>query len=1133
MTSRAQQPPVNLKERIAALQQRNVSQTQRPSVPSLSVNQPTVPSGGLRDKIAKFEQKGGIPVPRGSFGLGAPPTAESKQTRKKGELYGNRIPSAVRVASGSSAPPMSRSTSPLFSSGGRNFSLLGLDYDDFSDAADSPRDSQALRSLSPSPTPDDTLENSRAFRSKSRSTSFAAALDIARRAEALSELNGGGDTYSRECSLSPPTSPIPGSSLSSMDMDEHDTPVIVSDGSSSPQEDALSAVDEPCVTVSPSDIAEDSLALSDLTLDNSSLQEDALSAVDEPCVTVSPSDVAEDSPALLDLTLDNSETDANLNTTASSMDSSDLTDISLQSADAPMDKPDTPTPAAPIELERSHSPVPFATLPSPPPPPVICVTDDVGTHTEVASDLANAANEEDSYINVNINASAGVAAPELDHPGANDVILYDRVSVEVSELPQYQLLRTPDTAAVEQHRVSSSPESSRPGSVAMASRSAESILASVEFLEAGNAYMERDHTELIPIPDSPFVINSHDAESTPVPSQPSSPARESFSLPMLMNPLPRPVSMIETSPSHITTTHRKTNSGTQASIQPFESSPYPTETEFGELTMHKLSHSFSRLRTESGPVTSGDPSFSAVVHGKVREVATLPSRTLYPPYTPQMNRIKRTVAVEPPLSPGSGELALLLKNAALLERSLMNGELPSEVGYEDKKRVVSTPENPQHVEETKAAEIRLPRVLGKDEPVRRKRSFRVPQVLARNKSKTRDGASKTSQDSVVEQGEAISCNGRATSGPDSDQTCSTSGHIRHGSGSVLDVTPEADRPPTPPPKSPRSKYLASFRKLASASRSSTFHDASRQSVSSEISSDDSLPVVTPPDISPDLAESETIRPGTGTGVGFRASAPSGIVWPSLSPKKNGSINRASSFAEKMWRRGRTKSTISIASTTDSDDRSTLGTIKSVLPRLNRKPSAPAISKTTTGATQSSSPQDNIIVPPVRSQSLRSLHFASQRPPLPPPGTMPPLPHAYSDLLALPGASQQSKFDHALGSHQGSHGSTSTPPRPVSWATVSSNVSSPSTLLDRELFDAFPSVPQNLPSHLPQGYAVGLSVSESEGGWKTPTQINPHPIPEQSAASIDRSNTIRRPRTSTETCKQISTVTLDQGLDDSS
>ncbi|KAJ3793288.1 hypothetical protein GGU11DRAFT_692074, partial [Lentinula aff. detonsa] len=92
---RAQVPPVNLKERIAALQQKNADQSQRPTSPppttagsSSSVPQSNV--AALREKIAKFEKKGGVPVPRGSFGLGAPPS-DSGQSKTSRELYGNRI----------------------------------------------------------------------------------------------------------------------------------------------------------------------------------------------------------------------------------------------------------------------------------------------------------------------------------------------------------------------------------------------------------------------------------------------------------------------------------------------------------------------------------------------------------------------------------------------------------------------------------------------------------------------------------------------------------------------------------------------------------------------------------------------------------------------------------------------------------------------------------------------------------------------------------------------------------------------------------------------------------------------------------------------------------------------------------
>ncbi|KAH7929633.1 hypothetical protein BV22DRAFT_114427 [Leucogyrophana mollusca] len=112
-TSRAQAPPVNLKERIAALQQRNVSPGQ--SQNSQMANKSLPPVGGLRDKIAKFEQKGGVPVPRGSFGMGAPQLAENAPAKKRGELYGNRIQGLGRPSvsrSGSPMPPSDSESSP-------------------------------------------------------------------------------------------------------------------------------------------------------------------------------------------------------------------------------------------------------------------------------------------------------------------------------------------------------------------------------------------------------------------------------------------------------------------------------------------------------------------------------------------------------------------------------------------------------------------------------------------------------------------------------------------------------------------------------------------------------------------------------------------------------------------------------------------------------------------------------------------------------------------------------------------------------------------------------------------------------------------------------------------------------------
>ncbi|KAG1756908.1 uncharacterized protein EDB91DRAFT_1095132 [Suillus paluster] len=108
-TSRAYPPPVNLRERIAALQQRNVSPSQQQTAQFTPKDLPNTGTGCLRDRIAKFEEKGGIPVPRGSFGMGAPQLAENAPAKKRGELYGNRVQGLGRPG----GTPSSRSGSPL------------------------------------------------------------------------------------------------------------------------------------------------------------------------------------------------------------------------------------------------------------------------------------------------------------------------------------------------------------------------------------------------------------------------------------------------------------------------------------------------------------------------------------------------------------------------------------------------------------------------------------------------------------------------------------------------------------------------------------------------------------------------------------------------------------------------------------------------------------------------------------------------------------------------------------------------------------------------------------------------------------------------------------------------------------
>ncbi|KAJ7481055.1 hypothetical protein B0H11DRAFT_2024084 [Mycena galericulata] len=65
----------SLNDRIAVLQQRNAENS----------TAPVGHAAPLRAKIAQFESKGGVPVPRG---IGVPPVADK---HRKGELYGNRM----------------------------------------------------------------------------------------------------------------------------------------------------------------------------------------------------------------------------------------------------------------------------------------------------------------------------------------------------------------------------------------------------------------------------------------------------------------------------------------------------------------------------------------------------------------------------------------------------------------------------------------------------------------------------------------------------------------------------------------------------------------------------------------------------------------------------------------------------------------------------------------------------------------------------------------------------------------------------------------------------------------------------------------------------------------------------------
>ena len=181
-----------MKERIAALEQRNAesASSSRATSPTPSITSNSggsgLSNGALRDRIARFEKKGGVPVPRGRFGFGAPPAVEGP--RKRGELYGNRIPIPSRTVSSGNFPP----NRPTSYDPRRSFStsIPVTDFDDdrldysptssptFTLPPDSADSTTSIPDTSPS-----YADFSISKQNLTRATSFARALEVARKAE--------------------------------------------------------------------------------------------------------------------------------------------------------------------------------------------------------------------------------------------------------------------------------------------------------------------------------------------------------------------------------------------------------------------------------------------------------------------------------------------------------------------------------------------------------------------------------------------------------------------------------------------------------------------------------------------------------------------------------------------------------------------------------------------------------------------------------------------------------------------------------------------------------------------------------------------------------------------------------------
>ncbi|KAJ7159821.1 hypothetical protein C8R43DRAFT_345581 [Mycena crocata] len=497
----------------------------------------------------------------------------------------------------------------------------------------------------------------------------------------------------------------------------------------------------------------------------------------------------------------------------------------------------------------------------------------------------------------------------------------------------------------------------------------------------------------------------------------------------------------------------------------------------------------------------GQPrSFTAVVHGRVREGGSGwdSGNTKWDAGTSngwdgrEREREEKRLPLPPmPLSPGfaSGELAELLAQAASLEQRLEKGELPGEA-----LRRMSMRPGPSNASASQAPPPAVPPIpTPAGATVKSQRSFRNP--LTRSRSERRPKAQRDREEghpvASSSMGNLLAM--QIAPSAHADPLPPSLGWSKSSTQLVpLEVIPlsptNSDVPPTPPPKSPGfgggTRYFSSLRRLASTTRALNSPGApgARGSVStsSELSSEDSMGLATPPD------DAAAVNPATG----------SAVTWPSLSSKKSvGSIGRgAATLAGKMWHRTRSKSSTSTVSSIEASPPPPLPIPALPSPPVLKLDQTPFIippiqtslygqdsSETPTNRTPNGGPHSALSsATPTASKPTQLPKSKSYTAPTRPPHlTLNSSASSPGALLPVPNTAPES--------------------RPISWTSVSSGGSSSvatSPMFDKAIFDAFPSVPEMpLPqSHSARVGSYGHANSVHSSGMNSPAaHVRPLPL----------------------------------------
>ncbi|KAJ4498552.1 hypothetical protein C8R41DRAFT_818393 [Lentinula lateritia] len=1107
MTSlRTQAPPVNLKERIAALQQKNADQTQHPTSPPLttagsSSSKPQSNVAALREKIAKFEKKGGVPVPRGSFGLGAPPS-DSGQAKTSRELYGNRIPAPVKpqnTGGGSIRPQYTGSSLMQQFTGPAN-----------STRSPSPLEGSTRSFSSPSP----PLEPLRPIHTGRRATDFSKAMELARKAEIENQQVY--DPRWRENSTSPPpSSPPPIIANRRFSFLTEDPPAIIV----SPQLDVPAEPDEALssdlamlnesVDFSLPDMQDMSVAAVDPSISRDSWHEES-----SPLIFIPPesaSVVTLETEVLQDTSFENQSQVTKIpssNVLLASVGSEAHEGVHESSCRPEAASSEVSVdPVEPLVLsvesrtsvkEHGNSSEQIKSTST------VTVAD---LHTEFptfnsSDDLPVESLSSTSVLETktkSLDASSATLQQEIEDVGGSHHKLSDPLStVSTSISPVEDGLPSPppqwstenDTTALNTKEArllpplsipspppvirdsflarnidDPSPRSSytdSPGHLTLAHKISPLTSRGVPMFLPGIRSPINVEAEATAQPNAPIAEPRHIEDIVPSAQSDTRIRSDTVTVGRTSN-RPAPMSL-DVQPSPELEPQRPKTAVPSA----WSDTISPPGVEFGTVVVGdpsqrpvpKMAHprSFSSSHTDSdfNPTFEGSKTnntFNAVVRGKTRDDPASYSAT-FPRVnasTPQ-RRGGRPPTLEDPMSPGFGDLLSLVAQSVILEQKLMNGEYPDEsvITNPIHNGATSAPPRPSMgVEERQAKEAedqerykdllrRRPSTKSMkgrgSSDSRRKPSFSLRNPLARSKS-----ANRKEDESDLGLGPAPPRSSKESSAAPNR---SKSMYLTSSQPSLSTIPPvpnipsvasnnnkvySDDIPPTPPPKSPSAKYLSSFRRFTST-RSQGASQRHSVSMSSEISSEDSVAVLTPPDNSPGFTGAGPLfQTRSRTQSGHRPGSVINVPWPSVSPKKNqGSVSRATSFAGKMFR-GRKKSGASTMSSLDSD------------PSQNMIPELPSV--------------------------------------------LPPSPSLHD--LIMPETSFDSLHPPSTPPQNGGRPSLSTR---TSWISTASNDSSMrSPLLDKDFFDSFPSVPQTIPTPHTRSVIAEHSKELSQGSVAFPRQ----------------------------------------------